>query len=68
MADSLCFFFKRQHAVRITVVRPAISAATAAITPTNRPMFSALDAGSGVITVSVGSGVIIGTETQRGSK
>ena len=59
MADSLCFFFKRQQAAMVTVVRPAISAATATITPTNRPMFSALGAGSGVI---------MGTETQRGSK
>ena len=59
MADFFCFFLKMQQAIRVTAMTRTISVAIVAITPTDRPIISALGAGSGVIT---------GTETQRGSK
>ena len=59
MADSLCFFFQMQQIAMVTVVRTTISATIAAIVATSRLIFTA---------VIVGSGVLTGTETQRGAQ
>jgi len=63
MANSFCFFFKMKHKATDTVVRPpTTSAATATVTPTNRPVLSGVGVGSG----GEGSGSIIGSETEKG--
>ena len=63
MANSFCFFFTMKHKATDTVVRPpTTSAATATVTPTNRPVLSGVGVGSG----GEGSGSIIGSETEKG--